>query len=190
MKKIITVLSLFLCLSVKAQQVVIPIDTTTNSVSYSEVVKVDSASKDILYTRAKQWFAITFTASNYVVQMDDKQSGKIIGKGSEPLVYSYALTKQNYHANYTISITVKDGRYRYEVSDISVPDDNVLGYHLTLNDIVITGRTSMEKTKKDNGEYRNRFKGYVFETDKFINSLIDGLKKAMAVKVNNSKDNF
>lgn len=161
----------------------IPVDTVNKTVVYTDVVKVDHTLKDELFVRAKTWVAKTYRSS-YTPQMEDKDAGKLIGNDSELLSYRYAMVSMDYYLKYTIEVDVKDGRYKYTISDISVPDANVTGYHLTLDQIVVDGKTSMEKTKKDNGEYRNRFKGYVNESDKFIKALVASLNKSMTMKSN------
>ena len=185
MKKLILIALLFASTKLLAQD--IPVDSVTHKVTYQEVVKVDNTPQAELYNRAKSWFAKSFRSANKVLQMYDKDLGKLIGKGSEPLTYKYALVNMNYTLHYTLAVVVKDGRYRYEITDITVPDDDPAGYHLTLDQIVVDGNSGKEKTKKDNGEYRNRFKGYIVNSDLFFKALITDLKTSMAAK---SKDNF
>lgn len=167
-------------ISVRAQT--IPVDTVNKTVVYTGVVNADNILKDELFVRAKAWFAKTYRSSNNVLQMDDRDAGKLIGHGSDLLSYRYALISMGYYLKYIIEVDVKDGKYKYTISDITVPDTDPAGYHLTLDEIVVAGKTKVERTKKDNGEYRNRFKGYVTESDKFINELISSLKKGMENK--------
>ena len=47
-----------------------------------------SLTKDILFVRANEWFAIKFVSANDVIQMIDKDAGKIVGKGYVKVVYS------------------------------------------------------------------------------------------------------
>jgi len=185
MKRILLVIILMLPIIAHAQTV--PIDSATNKVLYTEVIKVDGVLKDELYTRAREWFAKTFRSAQSVLQMDDKDAGKIIGKGAASSSFKYMIASIDFLLKYTISIAVKDGRYRYEITDISVHDQSSLGYHLTLDDIVVKGASGLEKTKKANGEYRSRFKGYVIQSDILINELLADLKKTMYSK---SKDDF
>jgi hypothetical protein len=77
---------------------------------------VPGVSKDELYLRAREWFARTFVSAQALIQMDDKAAGKIIGKGlSEDVRNGFIRTA--YTIYYTVSITVKEGRYRYEITD-------------------------------------------------------------------------
>ena len=93
-------------------------------VNYSEVVQVDSISKDELYIRAKRWFVNTYKSANHVIQLDDKESGDIMGKGffkTSWQVTFYAFSDIEVH--HTVSIQVKEGRYRYEIASFRIQYD-------------------------------------------------------------------
>lgn len=87
---------------------------------FTEVVKVDSnITKDELYKRARLWYADAFKNSKEVLQISDKESGELVGKA----LFSYY---SNYFTGsgatigsvkYTIKIYVKNGRYKYEITD-------------------------------------------------------------------------
>ena len=63
----------------------LPISEKTGKVCYEDVVKVEGVSASDLYVRANEWFAKTFNSANAVIQMQDKEAGKIIGKGYVPV---------------------------------------------------------------------------------------------------------
>lgn len=51
---------------------------TIEPISFSEVITVDSSlKKNELYSRLKTWFAEAFKSSQDVIQLDDRESGKI-----------------------------------------------------------------------------------------------------------------
>lgn len=91
----------------------LPYDTLSGKITLTEVVQTEGISKDELYTRAREWYAHTFKNAESVLQMDDKEAGKLIGKG-----FSHSSKDAFTDIWYTISVSVKDGRYKYEVSDI------------------------------------------------------------------------
>lgn len=85
-----------------------------------ELIDTLEKTKDQLFSKATIWMATTFNSSNTVIQLKDKDAGKIIGKAKiqvngplngigQPLGYDYV--------DYTISIDVRDGRYRCILSD-------------------------------------------------------------------------
>lgn len=84
-------------------------------VCYTEVIRKDSISKNELYNRALSWFANTFKSSKDVIQMQDKESGKIIGKGSFECSLGFLFPSLD--IKMTIIIMVKDGRYKYVINN-------------------------------------------------------------------------
>ncbi len=120
MKSLITVILLLLYVG-SYGQIIFPIDKTTGKITYSEVVTLkDSISKDELFSRAKICFTHLFKNSKSVIQNEDKEAGSIIGKGNLK-VYARALGT-NYDGgfvNFTITISVKQGRYKYTITDFN-----------------------------------------------------------------------
>jgi hypothetical protein len=105
------------------------------SQEYSEVVQIEGKTAQQLYTTAREWFAKTFVSANDVIQMEDPVSGKIIGKGSNHITESYVVgkgitvmhTKIDWYPNFTLKIEVKDGRYKYELTDIKIKSSSEFG---------------------------------------------------------------
>ncbi|QIA06840.1 DUF4468 domain-containing protein [Draconibacterium halophilum] len=97
----------------------LPIDLTTNKIMYTDVVHTDSTLlKADLFTLARIWFAETFRTSGAVIQMEDKESGVLIGKAIVPIIYkSFGVTHDLQNVLFTLSIYFKDGRYKYEMTD-------------------------------------------------------------------------
>jgi hypothetical protein len=93
-----------------------------------EYTLVDSLSgtKDDLYVKAHEWLAKTFVSANDVIQMQDKDAGKLIGKGALSIQTDNGVlmggVKTSY-VRYTLSITVKTGKYKCVISDFT-PDKN------------------------------------------------------------------
>src|SRR5665647_1743863 len=83
MKNLILITLLLIPCFSFAQEVQLPINPKTQKIEYTDLVKVDSTlTSDELYTRARSWFATAFKSANNVIQMEDKSSGIIIGKGT------------------------------------------------------------------------------------------------------------
>lgn len=94
----------------------LPIDSVTKLITYEEVVLVAGVNKDELHSRAREWFARVFNSAKSVIQMDDSRSGKMIGKGSAQASYTAMGQTVEYDLLYTVSITAKDHKFRYEIS--------------------------------------------------------------------------
>lgn len=160
---------------------VMPVDNSTNKISYTEVVTVDSASPADLYSRAREWFAKTYKSSKNVLQMDDKDAGKLVGNALLQVYYK-ALGAQHDggNINYTISIYLKDGRYKYEITDMyhtgpitSAGKQKDYGpLELFVND----QRTYPFMSKKAVQKISN---SYLAQVDEYMNSLISSLKADM-----------
>lgn len=89
------------------------------SQEYSEVVEVPGKTAGQLYSAAREWFAKSFISENNPLLMD-LISGKIIAKGSIQISESYA---SDWYPNFTIIVSFKDGRYKTEITDISITSE-------------------------------------------------------------------
>jgi hypothetical protein len=93
----------------------LPIDPDTHLVSYTGVVEVTGVSQAQLYSRAYEWIAKNYKSANDVIQMQDKESGKLIAKGLLPVSLKGRAAGNVEH---TLSVYVKDGRYKYEFTSL------------------------------------------------------------------------
>ena len=85
---------------------------------FSEVVEVPGKTAIQLYSVAREWFAKSFISENNPLLMDDLISGKIIAKGS--IQISDSTKTVDWYPNFTIIVSFKDGRYKTEITDISI----------------------------------------------------------------------
>ena len=96
----------------------------SNELVYKNVVNLDSITTQVhkvneIYSIAKSWFAEKYNNAKNVIQLDDKENGKIIGKG----IFEYNSNVNSFsngtkgYISYTIVINVKDGKYKYNISD-------------------------------------------------------------------------
>ncbi|RZK33076.1 MAG: DUF4468 domain-containing protein, partial [Hymenobacter sp.] len=58
----------------------LPFDPATHQITYQGVVEVAGATKEQLYTRAYEWLAKAYRSANDVIQMQDKEAGRLVGK--------------------------------------------------------------------------------------------------------------
>lgn len=99
-----------------------PIDSATGGYSYVDITQVPGKTKDDLYVKINEWVALNFKSANNVIQMNDKEAGKIIVKGVTERTLMYKMLGKNYipyYLNFTINFTVKDGRYRVIIDGFS-----------------------------------------------------------------------
>lgn len=184
MKKLLFLLCIIPILSFAqkrgAEKIILPIDSATNMITYQEVVKVEGATKDELYVRAREWFARSFKSSKSVIQMEDKEAGKIIGKGSSSGLYTVLMSTVPYKLDFTVSITVKEGRYRYEISPFDTQNSSSEGLYSIY-------------TAEDKGMKYSIAKKVVPHIHSIGMSLSNGIKEFMQQNITNgtkSKDDF
>lgn len=104
-------------------------------IAFSGVTSVDSATKDELFVRARQWFNKTFVSAKEVLQISDKESGELSGKGLTKLtgVYKYMGThKADFDTRFAVNVWVKDGKYKYEIKDFYAEFSGKSGYDIGL----------------------------------------------------------
>ena len=84
--------------------------------AFSEVV-VEGATKDQLYSAALAWFADTFRTAKTVLDIQDKERGRLVARPSfayEPKV-SVGRARIKGTVRYAVTLEVKDGKYRYTI---------------------------------------------------------------------------
>src|SRR5579862_4414223 len=115
MKKFIVVAMCFSWSFLKAQ--VFPM--VDGKAVYEQIDSV-TASKNELFIRSKIWLVNTFKSSKDVIQLDDKESGKLMGKGMSMFAVEYGFNKMLISGAiyYTIQIDCRDNNARIKIYDI------------------------------------------------------------------------
>lgn len=88
--------------------------------AFAEVIEAAGVPRDELYARAKVWFVAAFIDSKQILEVEDKAEGLLIGKGSIP--YEPKMLRQmplQGQIVFTLKVAVKDGRFRYELSNFT-----------------------------------------------------------------------
>ncbi len=159
--------------------------------SYSEVVKTDSIPQSELYNRAKIWFSTTYVDSKSVIQLDDKDNGQIVAKAKmvyNPKVFTGSSQTEGY-INYTIKVFVKEGRYKYEISDFFHDPKGCEFGKYCVGKITTDKDCPNPKTlaKGWSNKVWNDIKNQI---DVNINSLLIGLKINMAKQTESKKEDW
>lgn len=98
--------------------------------SYNANGKVEGATKEELFKRARKWFVKTYNSAKDVLQVNDASAGELIGKGSTPTVAKVQRVTWHNNVNHTLTLDVKDGRYRIELCDFKVDGVLLMNYKL------------------------------------------------------------
>lgn len=150
-----------------------PMPVIEGNYQYQEVVNVgDAFKKDQLYKNAKVYFMDIFSGAKDAFQYDDKEEGRIIGKGFlsvddyKSVFPGVAVLKWDVY--YNVEITCKDGKYRYRVYDVlitregHVAENNYRNVHLTVKDVY-------DAMPKQKGAYKTLY-------PKVMNKMLADLK--------------
>ena len=88
---------------------------------YSEIVSTDTLLKrNDLFINSKKFFVDVYKSGKDVIQMEDKEAGIIIGKGYFSVIWKASfLFSYDIQIWHTIKISVKDGKYKYEIYDFN-----------------------------------------------------------------------
>ncbi len=90
------------------------------ALSFSEVIDVSGVGKNELFIRGREWFNENFKSSKDVLQITDKESGELSGKGLMEVVYTFRfLGEKKYitNVNFQMSVWVKEGKFKYEITN-------------------------------------------------------------------------
>jgi hypothetical protein len=165
----------------------IRIDSVSGGMIYTQVVEVEKASGQQLYNKAKLFIQKTFISDSPLIIVDDKESGLLSGKGKliSDLSIGNTLLFGEMQMQYEmiIEIRVKDGRYRYEISNIEIITQ---GYRARIDES-FRKNPEASKRKLERALSEKEFKKYTGESNPII-KVINQLKTAM--KDTSDKNDF
>jgi hypothetical protein len=167
----------------------LPIDSTSNKIKYSNIILLDSlTSKQELFSRATEWFAKTYKFSKDVIQLNDSENGKIVGKANLSVSFTALGIKTTAgYINYTITLYIKNGKYKYEITDF---------YHVGIYVNSSAGKapdggTCENLIKEKKGfwgySYKRTYENYLIQMDNDIRALVSDLENAMTTKTKNNE---
>lgn len=96
------------------------IDSTVYS--FEGVVKLDSSlTQAALFKQARNWFNENFKSSKSAIEIADKETGEISGKGSfeHTMVFINGFNYADGAVEFMVTINVKPGKYKYVINHFS-----------------------------------------------------------------------
>jgi hypothetical protein len=175
MKKIIFVLLLLPLFSI-AQA-----DT---AIKYSEVITVDNTTKDLLFQRGRAWFNDAFKSMKNVLQVQDKETGELVGKGTFKTSYvNHAIVAVTVPVmvDFDIKLYVKDGKYKYSIENLKPTLYNMYGRTSMEMPMLTSGEQYPDKLPYNSAKKANQYWAELkANSEKEVNGLISTLKLAMA----------
>lgn len=160
-------------------------------VVFTEIVPAEGKTADQLYTQAKLAITDMFKSAKDVIQLDDKENGMLIVKGITAFTYGGALSKSDAYINFTLNIATKDGRYKIDMSNMSIYFPPT-----TIGSNVISASTSYAENMTDENCFNKKGElkktGYGFHRTKVIDAkdrIFATLKEKMSNSaINNNND--
>jgi len=150
-------------------------------INFTNVVQVDSADKAELFARARSWFNTTFKSSKDVLNISDKETGELAGKGLTQFYSNSGLGASAVKGvlHFSVTIQVKDGRYKYIITNFTHeshgPPTNSYDFGLITEDEACPYNIPMTPKK-----WRNKVWAELQESsNKEAELLISSLKIAM-----------
>ncbi len=178
----------------KDKHITMPIDENSK-IAFSGVSAVVNKTKQQLYSSAKEYIVLNYTAKDFPTILDE-QNERIYVKGTfkthlkkSPLTHAI-----KYDLIYTYKIFFKDNKYRYEITDFILTqktNSRISGYYwgggftggsIKEGQVITTALEKMYAVKRYCTKKRKLFYIIDLEINKEITRLNDFMKKEIKVK--------
>lgn len=180
------IFTLLVCLSLLARSVngQIPYDSVTNLIVYTDIVHLENLNSKEIYDKAKVWILSTLKTGDEMTELNDETNSLLVGTGNIKLkdfVHDLRIVKmyhQNCILNFKVMIQIKDGRYKYTISNFAFSSTIVVPNSGSRTFISPLEFLKVNESKKENFiKYEQEFNSDVKEeADKQIRILINSLK--------------
>ncbi|MEO6692995.1 MAG: DUF4468 domain-containing protein, partial [Saprospiraceae bacterium] len=107
----------FTLLSQKEQTIKLPFDSTTNKITYKEVIYLNSISEDKLFSFSKKFLANIHKSDIVPVKIENIENHMIISNGSFNIPFVFVST---WDVVFSLTIECKAGRVRIIISDFKL----------------------------------------------------------------------
>jgi hypothetical protein len=154
----------------------LPRDPETNKFTCEEIVQVDSASTRNLFDRGALWLERQFKTQQLNVR--NIESGILSHNGSFPVSFVYAGRTQENQMLYTLTIAIKDGRYKYTFTDF-ILSENATGTTRSVTLESYCDQKGNKATRRVQGEYQQQVDA---EVKKIATDLITALAGSDSIK--------
>lgn len=132
--------------------------------TYQGIINIEGKNSNVIYSSIKAWVAIVFNSANDVIQLDDKENGKLIVKGLSSFSYKVMGANIGSKCFYTLTIDTKDNRFRYtiDMTEVEVGSKNQSAYKMLIE-------------KPDKGQAKDILK----EVEAIKNKLVNNMKSSV-----------
>ena len=130
-----------------------------------EVLEFENRTKDDLFDKTIEWVTLNYNSANDVVQLNDKEAGKLIVKGIVVLPASMGRTL---NINHTLTFEFKENRMRYRYTGFS-------GFYLDYNGNAGSSSSFESEIWKKNNSTLKKLDGHIKATEIVLNQYIRSL---------------
>jgi len=157
------------------------IPTKDGAIFYEQVAQCTGNQKE-LYLKARKWFVDTFNNAKSVLQMDDKEDGKLAGKAFHGYRFSNGISNSNVNIDFTLNLDIKDGKYRVQFYDMYGSNTNVNSGLAVLGALGGNARASQDATTVRLVEYNTILNDYLAgKRVKYNKKILDGMDNEVKV---------
>jgi hypothetical protein len=157
----------------KKENSIIP--TKEGVIFYEQIAQCTGNQKE-LYLKARKWFVDTFHNAKSVLQMEDKEDGKLAGKAFHTYVFNNGLSSSNVAIDFTLNVDIKDGKYRVQFYDMYGANTNVNGGLAMLSALGGNYNAGSDATSVRKIEYNKVLDDYLSgKREKYNKKLLDGM---------------
>ena len=143
------------------------------AIKFDNVIEFDTIKKAKLFEILNDWVAINFNSANDVVQLSDKENGKLIVKGLRD--YTFGRTIFNCYDGsllFTLRLMLKDGKCRVSIIQLS---------HKSINNVACSLGTlttdELYKTKGWGKRDKNKIWAHLkVESEKLNDYILNSIK--------------
>lgn len=161
-------------------QIPLETDPETGKVYFEEVVQAPGISKNELYSRSREWFARSFRSAEHVLQMDDREAGKLAGRAWTLIEIEQLQAITTVKLRFLIMVQIRDERYKVTFTDIE--------YEGSAPPSFPCEKFIVHELLKKNGEPKHVHRQYKEQTIKTWRRFSSELKDALARPVGAADD--
>ncbi|MFN8154818.1 MAG: DUF4468 domain-containing protein [Bacteroidia bacterium] len=158
---------------INAQQVQqapkLPVDEKSGLITYTKVTEITGTTAGVLYQRALEWANKYYKNPADVIRERDSIGGQIVCKARFKIMNpadKKGVATDAGNVMYTLKIQFKDGRYRYELTEINWKQQSYYPCERW-----------MDKTVQS---YKPEFDYYLQQTDASIRETLKAMEKALS----------
>lgn len=132
--------------------------------TYERIIEIPGQTKDQIYIRANSWFVETFNSAESVIEFQDKEAGKIMGK----YVFSYAEGVYTYSVKQTVDISIKDDKVRVIINNPLYKTTSGMGetyYNATYR--ALETQKGVERARSEWSELTTSLENYLQKDDEW-----------------------